>query len=75
MRNTGMSEKWVRKSEACLLDLEKDRKVKVKVKVKVTLGQATKAHRGNRAYTFTLSLTSVLDWVGRQLHAPAALPR
>ena len=38
-----------------------------------SLEQATKAHRGSR-YSCTLSLTSALDGVGGQGHAPAALP-
>jgi hypothetical protein len=46
---------------------------KVKVKVKVTLEQATKAQRGSRRGTTTLSLTSALDVVGGQRHASAAL--
>jgi hypothetical protein len=45
----------------------------VQVKVKFTLEQATKAHRGSRGIT-TLSLTSALDEVGDQGHAPAASP-
>jgi hypothetical protein len=40
----------------------------VKVQVKFNLEQATKA------YNSTLSLTSALDGVGGQRHAPAALP-
>ena len=40
----------------------------IKLKVKVILEQATKAQR------YTLPLTSVLDGVGGQRHAPAALP-
>ena len=42
----------------------------VKLKVKFTLEQATKVQR----YSSTLSLTSALDVVGGQRHAPAALP-
>jgi len=49
-------------------------KVMVKVKVKVILEQATKARRGEQRYSSTLSLTSVLDGVDGQRHAPAALP-
>jgi len=45
--------------------------LKIKLKVKFTLEQATKAHRGS---SFTLSLTSALDGVGGQRHAPAGLP-
>ena len=44
----------------------------VKVKVKFNLEQATKAHRGSRSSI--LSLTSALDGVDGQCHAPAALP-
>jgi len=43
-----------------------------KVKVKVTLEHATKAQRVSRDIS-TLSLTSALDGVGGQRHAPAAL--
>ena len=39
------------------------------VQAKVTLEQATKVQRG-----YALSLTSALDRVGGQRHAPAALP-
>ena len=46
---------------------------KVKVQVKFTLEEATKAQKGSRGIT-TLSLTSALDGVGGQRHAPAALP-
>jgi hypothetical protein len=38
----------------------------------------TKGHRGpqeEQMYSSTLSLTSTLDGVGGQRHAPAALPR
>jgi hypothetical protein len=42
----------------------------IKVKVKVTTEEATKAQRCSS----TLSLTSALDGVGGQRHAPAALP-
>jgi hypothetical protein len=42
---------------------------RLKVKVKYTLEQTTKAQRGS-----TLSLTSAIDGVGVQRHAPAALP-
>ena len=45
---------------------------KVHVKVKFTLEQATK---GEQRYSSILSLTSVLDGVGGQRQAPAALPR
>jgi len=41
--------------------------------VKFTLQQATKAQRGKKTYTSTLSLTSELDGVGGRRHAPAAL--
>jgi len=44
-----------------------------KVRVKVTLEQAVKDQTGS-SYSSTLSLTSVLDGVGVQRHAPAALP-
>jgi len=44
-----------------------------KGKVKVTLEQATKAQRGSKGITNTLSLTSALDGVDGQRHAPAAL--
>ena len=42
------------------------------VKVKFTRKQATKAQSGSIG--ITISLTSTLDGVGGQLHAPAALP-
>ena len=45
-----------------------------KVKVKFALEQATKAQRGEWRYSCTLSLTSALDGVGGQPHAPAVLP-
>ena len=41
--------------------------------INFTLEQATKAQKGLSMYTSTLSLTSALDGVGRQRHAPAAL--
>jgi len=41
-------------------------------KVKLTLQKATKAQRGSRG--IAVSLTSVLDGVGGQRHAPADLP-
>ena len=44
-----------------------------KVKVKFTLEQDTKAQRGSRDISSTLSLTSALDVVGGQRHVPAAL--
>jgi len=44
----------------------------VKAKVKFTLEQATKA-QGGRGNSSTLSLTSALDGVGGQRHAPASL--
>jgi len=44
-----------------------------KVKVKVNLEQAKKSHRWSRGIS-TLSLTSALDGVCGQRHAPAALP-
>jgi hypothetical protein len=46
--------------------------VKVKVKVKFNLEQATKTTEWRNGSV--LSLTSVLDGVGGQRHAPAALP-
>jgi len=46
---------------------------KRKKEVKVTLEKAMKAHRGERRYSSTLSLTSTLDGVGGQHHSPAAL--
>jgi hypothetical protein len=46
---------------------------KVMVKVIFTLEQATKV-RGDQRYSSTLSLTSALDGVGVQRHAPADLP-
>jgi len=46
----------------------------LKVKVKVTLEQATKTHKGSRGIT-TLPLTSALDGVDGQRHAPTAFPR
>jgi hypothetical protein len=49
-------------------------KIKVKVKVKFTPDQATKDQMGSRGYSSNLSLTSALDGVGGQCHAPAALP-
>jgi hypothetical protein len=39
----------------------------------ITIEQATKPRREQR-YTYTLSLTSALDGVGGQRHAPIALP-
>jgi hypothetical protein len=42
----------------------------IKVKVEFTLEQATKAQRGVKVYSSTLSLTSALDGVGGQRHAP-----
>jgi len=45
----------------------------IKLKVKFTLEQATEAQRGEKC-TSTLSLTSALDGVGGQRHAPVALP-
>jgi hypothetical protein len=47
--------------------------IEVKVKVKFTLHQARKAQRGSRCIAL-LSLTSVLDGLGSQRHASAALP-
>jgi len=44
--------------------------VKVKIKVTYTLEEATNAQRGEQRYSFTLSLTSALDGVGGQRHAP-----
>jgi hypothetical protein len=55
--------------------MRKKRKVrrhKQKAKVKFTLEQAMEAERGGRGIAL-LSLTSVLDGVGGQYHAPAAL--
>jgi hypothetical protein len=46
----------------------------IKVKVKFTLEQATKALRGSRGIPVLFLLTSALDGVGGQSHAPAALP-
>ena len=43
-------------------------------KVNFTPEQATKAQRGSRGYSSTLSLTSALDGVGGQRHALPALP-
>ena len=43
-------------------------------KVKFVLEQATKAQKGDWRYRCTVSLTSDLDWVGGQPHAPAVLP-
>jgi hypothetical protein len=48
--------------------------VKVKVKVKFTLEQAMKAQREEQKYSSTLYLTSAIDGVGGQRHAPDALP-
>ena len=45
-----------------------------KENVKFALEQATKAQRGVK-YNSTLSLTSALDGMGGQSHAPAAIPR
>jgi hypothetical protein len=45
-----------------------------KVKVKFALEQATKAQRGGKRYSSTLSLTSAVNEVGGQRHAPATLP-
>ena len=45
------------------------------VKVKVTLEQAMKAQRWSMRYSSTLSLTSALDGVGSQRHAPARFAR
>jgi hypothetical protein len=47
--------------------------IKVKVKVNFTLEQATKAQR-EQMYSSTLPLTSALEGVGGQRHAPATLP-
>jgi hypothetical protein len=46
----------------------------VRVKVNFTLEQATKAKRGSVYYPFWPSLTSALDGVSSQRHAPAPLP-
>jgi hypothetical protein len=48
-------------------------RVKVKVKVKVTLEEATKTQKGSRGIASSLSLTSGLDGVVGQRHAPAGL--
>jgi hypothetical protein len=48
--------------------------VEVKVKVNFTLEQATKSHRASRGIALPLSLTSALNGVRGQRHAPAALP-
>jgi len=45
------------------------------LKVKFTPEQATKAQRGEQRYSSTLSLTSALDGVGGQRHAPVVLPQ
>jgi len=45
-----------------------------KVEVNFTIKQATKVRGGGYRYRATLSLTSALDVVGSQRHAPAALP-
>jgi hypothetical protein len=45
-----------------------------KVKVKVTLEQATMPQRESRGIALLVFLTSALDAVGCQLHAPATLP-
>jgi hypothetical protein len=42
--------------------------------VNISLEQAAKAHGGEYTYSSTLSLTSALDVVGGQCHAPAFLP-
>jgi hypothetical protein len=47
---------------------------KVKLKVNFTLEQATKSQRGKKMYRSTLSLTSALERVGGQRHAPATSP-
>jgi len=44
------------------------------LKVKFSLEQATKTQMGSRDKISTLSLTSALDGVHGQRHAPAALP-
>ena len=46
----------------------------VTVKVQFTLEQATKAHKESSGIALLLSLTSALDEVGGQGHAPTALP-
>ena len=43
-------------------------------RVNFALEEATKAQRGEERHSSILSLTSALDWVGGQCHAPAALP-
>ena len=48
--------------------------IKVQIKVKFTLEQATNAHRGSRGIATLFTLTSALDGMGGQRHAPAALP-
>jgi len=45
-----------------------------KVKVKVTLEQVHDSAEGEKNYSSTLPSTSVLNAVGDQRHAPAALP-
>ena len=45
----------------------------IQVKVKVTLEQAMKAQRGKQRYSSTLSLTSALEGMSGQRHAPATL--
>ena len=47
---------------------------KVKVKVTFTLERTTKTQKGVEVYSSTLSLTSALEKVGVQLHAPTVLP-
>ena len=49
--------------------------IKVKIKVKFTQEQATKNQRGGYRYSPALSLTSAIDGVGGQRHAPTALAR
>jgi hypothetical protein len=48
--------------------------VKVKVKVKLALERATKVQSGNRGVLLVFSLTSTLEVIGGQSHAPAASP-
>ena len=48
--------------------------LQVKVKVIFALEEATKTQGGEKSYSSALSLTTALDGVGGQRHAPAALP-
>jgi hypothetical protein len=48
--------------------------IKVKVKVKVHPRTGHEGPEGEQRFSSTLSLTTALDGVGGQRHAPAALP-